>query len=184
MVLLVALLAWTVAARAAGPERPGSGWGGVAIAGNAAHAVAGALGSVWNGLTSLVTPAQLTDALPDQMSDDDRIFFAALETIGLHLTDVVVPNGLFSHPTYRFVATRDPSDGDIERTERRLLDYRDAASGPRARARQRIIRSVLDIAGHRRFMLTSVEIELWPWPGARFVVTSRYRRPEVVVAPR
>jgi hypothetical protein len=116
--------------------------------------------------------------LPGQISDDDKRFFAALNAVGLELSEIKVGGGTFSHSSYRFVAARDPSDVDLQRGERELEDYTARAGGLRAAAKQRIIRAVLDVAGDKNFILTAVVVDLWPWPSVSYEMTARNRPPE------
>jgi hypothetical protein len=59
-----------------------------------------------------------------------------------------------------------------------LDDYREQASGLRAAAKQRIVRSILDVAGDKSFLLTAVVIDMWPWPSVNYEITARNRPPE------
>jgi len=172
-------------ARAAEPASPGSvsidlSWATqpVSMVTNAAKSVGAGAGSVWTAVVGFVMPSQPFDALPDRLSDDDRMFFAVLDAIGLQLSEVRVGGTWISSASYRLVAAREPSDGDVERAERQLDDYRNASYGLRARAKQRIVRSVLDLAAGKRFLLTGVVIDLSPWPSVSYEMTARNRPPE------
>jgi hypothetical protein len=37
----------------------------------------------------------------------------------------------------------------------------------------------LDVAGDKGFILTAVNIDLWPWPSVNYEITARNRPPEV-----
>lgn len=148
------------------------------IVGSAAGAVGSAVGSVWSGMSRMVWAGDPYDYLPGQISDDDRLFFATLEELGLRLSTINVGGGMLSHSSYRFVAAREPSEVDIERTERKLEEYRDNASGMRSIAKEHIVRSILDVAGDKGFILGAVVIDLWPWPSARYEISDRNRPPE------
>jgi hypothetical protein len=147
--------------------------------GGAAKAVGSAADSVWASITGLFGGSDPYEYLPSQISDDDRRFFAALDAIGLQLSEIKVGGGAFSHSAYRFVAAREPSDVDIERAERKLDEYRGAVGGLRARAKQHIVRSIMDVAGDKGFILTAVVVDLWPWPSVNYEITARNRPPEV-----
>ena len=151
----------------------------LSVAGSAAKAVGSAADSLWSGISGLFSSSDLYDYLPNQISDDDRRFFATLDALGLQLSEIKVGSSTFSHTTYRFVAAREPSDVDIQRAERKLEEYRNAASGLRAGAKQRIVRSILDVAGDKGFILSAVVINLWPWPSVDYEITARNRPPEV-----
>jgi hypothetical protein len=151
----------------------------LSVAGGAAKAVGSAAGSAWSGISGLFSSSDLYDYLPSQISDDDRRFFATLDALGLQLSEIKVGSGTFAHTTYRFVAAREPSDVDIQRAERKLEDYRNAASGMRSGAKLRIVRSILDVAGDKGFILSAVVIDLWPWPSVDYEISARNRPPEV-----
>jgi hypothetical protein len=150
----------------------------LSIVGGAFRAVGSAADSVWTSIGNLFGGSDPYEYLPSQVSDDDRRFFAVLDAIGLQLGEIKVGGGTFSHSKYRFVAARDPSDVDIQRAERMLDDYREQASGLRAAAKQRIVRSILDVAGDKSFLLTAVVIDMWPWPSVNYEITARNRPPE------
>lgn len=135
--------------------------------------VGAALGSVWAGIGGLFVSSDPYDHLPSQISEDDRRFIATLDAAGLTLAEIKVSGGIFSHSVYRFVASREPSDVDIQRAERKLQEYRGAARGLRAAAEQRILRAVLDVTSDRSFVLTAVIVELWPWPSVNYEMTAR-----------
>ena len=63
-------------------------------AGDVAKSVGGAIGNLWNDAVGKVAPGAPTDYLPAQISDEDKQFFAILETIGLRLKDVTVSKGV------------------------------------------------------------------------------------------
>jgi hypothetical protein len=151
----------------------------LSVVGGAAKAIGSAADSVWVSISSVFGGGDPYDYLPSQISDDDRRFFATLDALGLQLGEIKVGGGTFSHSSYRFVAARDPSDVDIERAERKLEEYRNAAGGLRASAKQHIVRSILDVAGDKGFILTAVNIDLWPWPSVNYEITARNRPPEV-----
>lgn len=150
----------------------------LSVVGGAFKAVGSAAGSVWNGVGTLFGGSDPYDYLPNRISDDDRQFFATLDALGLQLSEIRVGGGTFSHSLYRFVAARDPSDVDIQRAERKLQEYRNTFGGLRAGAKQRIVRSMLDVAGDKEFVLTAVVIDLWPWPSVNYEITARSRPPE------
>jgi hypothetical protein len=149
-----------------------------AMVGGAVSAIGSTMGSLWSSVTSLFVGGNPYDYLPGQISDDDKRFFAALNAVGLELSEIKVGGGTFSHSSYRFVAARDPSDVDLQRGERELEDYTARAGGLRAAAKQRIIRAVLDVAGDKNFILTAVVVDLWPWPSVSYEMTARNRPPE------
>jgi hypothetical protein len=168
---------------------------GLATVGNTAHAadlsaeqapwylhplgaVGTAIGSAWTSVGGLFGGTDPYDYLPNQVSDDDRRFIATLDAMGLQLAEVKVGGGTFSHSSYRFVAAREASDVDILRAERKLDEYRAVGSGLRSGAKQRILRSVLDVASDKVFILTAVNVELWPWPSVDYEMTARNRPPE------
>ncbi len=142
-------------------------------AGDAARAAGAAVGGWWQDLTTAVVPGGPAGQLPAQIGDEDKTFFAILDAIGLKLTDVKVGTGLLSNASYRFVATREPTDNDVQRAEQLLRDYREAESGIRSRARQRIARSALDTVASAGFSLASIEVTLQPWPDASYHVIAR-----------
>jgi hypothetical protein len=151
----------------------------LSLVGGAARAVGSAADSVWASVSGLFGGSDPYEYLPSQISDDDRRFFSALDALGLQLSEIKVGGGAFSHSAYRFVAAREPSDVDVERAERKLDEYRNAVGGLRARAKQHIVRSILDVAGDKGFILTAVMIDLWPWPSVNYEITARNRPPEV-----
>lgn len=144
----------------------------------ALDAVGGALGAAWAGIGSLFASSDPYDYLPSQISDEDRRFIATMDAAGLQLAEIKVSGGLFSRSLYRFVASHEPSELDIQRAERQLEDYRGAASGLRAGAQQRILRAVLDVASDKGFVLTAVTVRLWPWPSVNYEMTARNQLPE------
>jgi len=150
----------------------------LSVVGGAVKAVGSAAGSAWSGVASWFGGSDPYDYLPSQVSDDDRRFFATLQALGLQLSEIKVGGGTFSHSSYRFVAAREPSDADIQNAERRLEEYRIAAGGLRAGAKQRIARAVLDVESDRSFLLTAVVVELWPWPTVSYEMNARNRPPE------
>lgn len=134
--------------------------------------------SAWSTVAGLAIPITPTEALPDQISGDDRRFFAVLDGVGLNLSEIKVGGNWVSTSTYRFVATRQPSAVDLERAERKLVDYRATSGGPSGWAKQRIARSVLDLAGDKTFVLSATVITLSPWPTASYEITALNRPPE------
>jgi len=54
-----------------------------------------------------------------------------------------------------------------------------AASGFRARAKQKIARQALDTALGGGFTIAAMEITLSPWPDATYQLTARNRPPEL-----
>ncbi|GEM_PF-6236243 len=142
-------------------------------AGEAARAAGTTLGGWWQEFTNAVMPGGPAGQLPAQISDDDKAFFAILDAIGLKLTDVKVGTGLLSNASYRFMATREPSDDDVQRAEQMLREYRETESGLRSRAKQRIARATLDTVASAGFSLASVEVSLQPWPDASYHVIAR-----------
>lgn len=145
---------------------------GAETAGDAAKSVGDTLNSWWSDLSGKVAPGP-TGYLPAQITEDDKQFFAVLEAIGLKLKDVTVSKGVFPVATYRFVASREPTDQDVERAELLLRAYRDSADGFKSRAKQRIARSTLDTVATKGFALSSMEVTLSPWPDASYQVTAR-----------
>jgi len=137
-----------------------------------------ALGSVWAGIGGLFVSSDPYDHLPSQISEDDRRFIATLDAAGLQLAEIKVSGGIFSRSVYRFVASREPSEVDIQRAERKLEEYRGTSSGMRAAAERRILRAVLDVASDKGFVLTAVVVELWPWPSVNYEMTARSQLPE------
>ena len=160
------------------PEPPGTASEVLSALGDAAGSVGGALGSAWHRLGSVFAATQPQELLPEQLGPDDRMFFGVLESVGLRLADVSMSDGMFSRATYHFVAARDPSGGDVRLAEHKLDEYRDKFDGMRARAKQRIVVTVLEMAADPNFLPSSVEVELWPWPSARFAVAARNRPSE------
>ncbi len=142
-------------------------------AGDVAKSVGGAIGNLWNDAVGKVAPGAPTDYLPAQISDEDKQFFAILETIGLRLKDVTVSKGVLPSASYRFVANREPTDTDIATAEDLLRAYRDAQTGMMSRARQRIARSTLDTVSTAGYALTSMEVTLSPWPDASYQITTK-----------
>jgi hypothetical protein len=142
-------------------------------AGDVAKSVGGALGSLWNDVTTRITPAGPTDHLPGQMAEEDRQFFAILEAIGLKLKEVSVGKGLLASANYRFVADREPTDADIAKAEGLLRAYRDAQDGIRSRAKQRIARSMLDTVSTAGMSLAAMEVTLSPWPDASYQIVTK-----------
>lgn len=146
--------------------------------GEAMRSAGSAAASAWSATTGLLTSPQPYDALPERIGDDDRQFFDALEAIGLRLSEVKVSGTLISHSSYRFVAAREPSNADIGLAQRKLEEYRAASGGLRARAKQRILGAVLELAGERDFVVTAVDVDLSPWPSAEYEMNARGRPPE------
>jgi hypothetical protein len=191
-VLVCAALAGApAAARAAGSAAPASGSSAAASTsasswflqpvwaiGGAVKSIGSGAASAWGAVAGLATPFRPSEALPDQIGDDDRRFFAVLNSVGLQLGEIRVEGALISYSNYRFVATRQPSAGDLERAERSLLEYRANSGGPRGWAKQRIARSILDLAGDKNFVLSATVIELSPWPTASYEITALNRPPE------
>ncbi|MGE0224195.1 MAG: hypothetical protein AB7F35_15675 [Acetobacteraceae bacterium] len=142
-------------------------------AGEMARSAGEAVGGWWQDLTG---PPGPSGYLPNQISEEDRRLFAIFDAIGLKLTDVVVSKGLFSGATYRFAATREPTDDDVQRAESLLRSYREDATGVLSRARQRIARGTLDAIANAGYSLASMEVSFWPWPDASYHVTARPSR--------
>jgi len=158
------------------PPTPSQGYtaeGLVRSAEEAAQSVGKAIGSMLGDVAGMITPGAPTDHLPAQISDEDKQFFAVLEAIGLRLKNVNVSKGLLGGATYQFVAEKEPSDQDIAKAEALLRAYRDAATGLRSRARQKIARSALDTASTAEFALTSMDVSLTPWPDASYQISAR-----------
>ena len=137
-----------------------------------------AVGSVWTGFTTMLMGGDPHQYLPSQISEDDRRFFATLDALGLQLSEIKVGGGTLSPSSYRFVASREPSDVDVRRAEQKLADYRASTGDLRTGAKQRIARAVLDVAGDKGFVLTAVVVDLWPWPAVKYEMTARSRPPE------
>jgi hypothetical protein len=150
----------------------------VSLAGYALKSVGTGAASMWGLITDAVTPFQPADALPERISDDDRRFFAVLDALGLQLSEIKVGGTVVSSSVYRLVAAREPSDADIERAERRLDEYRATSGGLRAKAKQRIARSVLDLASDKGFVVTALVVGLSPWPSVNYEMNARSRPPE------
>ena len=108
--------------------------------GGAVKSIGSGAASVWGAVAGLATPFRPSEALPDQIGDDDRRFFAVLNSVGLQLGEIKVEGTLISYSNYRFVATRQPSVADLERAERKFAEYRANSGGPRGWAKQRIAR--------------------------------------------
>lgn len=143
------------------------------VAKSVGGAVGGAIGSLWNDVTSKIAPGPPTDHLPAQISEEDKQFFAILETIGLQLKDVNVSKGLIPSASYRFVAAREPADTDIAKAEALLRAYRDGNDGMRARAKQRIARSTLDTMATAGVVLSGMDVTLSPWPDASYQIANK-----------
>ncbi len=173
--MLVLLLTAQIAMAADPPASDTPPWLSDAAksASDAARAAGATVGGWWQDLTASVAPGGPAGQLPAQISDEDKTFFAILEAIGLKLTDVKVGSGLLQNASYRFVASREPSDSDVQRAEQMLRAYRDKESGIRSRAKQRIGRSILDTVATAGFALASVEVTLQPWPDASYHVVAR-----------
>jgi hypothetical protein len=175
---LVALAWASAAAPALAAEPPGQESNFLSdatkSAGEMARSASETMGGWWQDLTGSATSGGGPAAyLPGQISEDDKRLFAVFDAIGLKLTDVIVSNGVFSSATYRFAATREPSDDDVRQAESLLREYREEASGMRARAKQRIARATLDTFATAGFVLSTMELSLWPWPDASYHVTAR-----------
>ena len=146
--------------------------------GGAVKSIGSGAASVWGAVAGLTTPFRPSEALPDQIGDDDRRFFAVLNGVGLELGEIKVEGSLISYSSYRFVATRQPSAADLERAERKLVAYRANSGGPSGWAKQRIARAILDLAGDKNFVLSATVITLSPWPTASYEITALNRPPE------
>jgi hypothetical protein len=168
--LLLALLLIAPAVSAAGDE--------AGFINRSASAVADTARSLGAAIASTVGSLTQSDQLPPQLSDDDRRFFAVLETLGLQLAEVNVGKGWLGSVTYRFVPAREPSDVDMDRAERKLTEYQELGGGLRYRAKQKIARSTVDTALTGGFTITAMDIVLWPWPDAGYQLTARNRPPE------
>lgn len=142
-------------------------------AGDAAKAVGSAIGSLWNDMTGKIAPGSPTDYLPGQINEEDKRFFAILETIGLRLREVTVSKGLIPSANYRFVAEREPTDTDIAKAEDLLRRYREVADGIWSRAKQRIARSTLDTVSTAGTTLTAMDVTLSPWPDASYQIATK-----------
>ncbi len=179
--LCCAVLLLTLSGTARAADAPSGGpwyahpW---TVLGGAADLVGSATTSIWASISGLFGGSDPYEYLPNQISDDDRRFFATLDALGLQLAEIKVGGGTLSHSSYRFVAAREPSDVDIQRAERKLEEYRAASGGLRASAKQRIVRSILDVAGDKGFILTATVVDLWPWPSVRYEISARNRPPE------
>jgi hypothetical protein len=177
-VLALSLAGTARAADAPAPE--GTPWyqQPLVLVGGAVKAVGNVAGSMWAGVSSLFSGSDPYEYMPSQIAEDDRRFIATLDALGLQLSEIKVGGGTISHSSYRFVAARDPSDVDVQRAERKLADYRQNAGGLRNGAKQRIARSILDLAGDKGFVVTAVVVDLWPWPAATYEMSARNRPPE------
>jgi hypothetical protein len=147
-------------------------------AGGALKSVGAEAASAWSAIAGVTTPSQPSGALPDQIGEDDRQFFAVFDAVGLQLSEIKFGGTVVSYSSYRFVATRQPSAADLERAERKLNDYRAISGGPLVWAKQRIARSVLDLAGDKDFVLSAAVITLLPWPSASYEINALNRPPE------
>ena len=150
----------------------------VRLVGSGLESVGSGVAVVWSAAVGLVSPARPIDSLPDQIGEDDRRFFGVLDALGLRLSKIEVGGTWISSTSYRFVAAREPSIADLERAERQLESYHAAAGGPFARAKQRIARSVLDLAGSKDFVLTAAVVDLSPWPSASYEISAHNGPPE------
>ncbi len=145
-------------------------------AGEAAKSVGGAIGGVWNDVTGMIGSGSAAQHLPTQISDEDKRFFAILETIGLRLKEVTVPKGVMGGASYRFEAAREPTEADIAKAEELLRAYRTADDGLRSRARQKIARSALDTVSTAGYVLAGVDVTLSPWPDASYQIVTKPAR--------
>lgn len=150
----------------------------MAVARGALKSLGSGAASAWSNVAGLVAPSQPAELLPDRISDDDQQFFAVMDTVGLRVSEIRLGGSLVTSSSYRFVAERAPSVADLDRAERKLDGYRSTSDGLRARAKQRIARSVLDLTGAKDFALTAVVIELSPWPSVSYEMNARNRPPE------
>jgi hypothetical protein len=178
--LLLSLLvaAWPVPGVAADePPPPKDFWSMQAAdaVGNALASLSFAATSTWGSFTSFLKPTQPYEVLPDQLGEDDRRFFASLETLGLKLGEVTVRGAVLPYAGYRFVAAREPSDADIERARRELESYRRSYDSLRAKAKQGILRALIDIAGDKTYVVTAVNLDLALWPSASYEINRRDR---------
>ncbi len=169
--LILAALAFPTQARAADQD---AGWLDRSM--DMARSAGASISGAWRDLTAPVLPS---DHLPSSLSEDDRRFFAVLEVLGLQLAEVTIGKGWTGGATYRFVSAREPSDVDLDQAERRYTAYLAAASGFRARAKQKIARQALDTALGGGFTIAAMEITLSPWPDAAYQLTARNRPPEL-----
>jgi hypothetical protein len=117
------------------------------------------------------------------IADDDRPFFAVLEAAGLQLGEVRIAGTVLRSTEYRLVASRKPSPTDLERAEHAFEIFRTQQSGLRAGAKERIVRTALDLVADRNFVLTAVTIELTPWPSAKYEVHAREHAPATEAPP-
>jgi hypothetical protein len=141
-----------------------------------------AVGHAWSSFGAAATsawtmlrPVQPYQALPDQLGDEDRRFFISLETLGLKLAEVRIAGSVFPYAVYYFVAAREPSSADIERATKELDAYRLSYDGFRARAKQRTVQALLEVAGDRTYVVSAVDVELSLWPSASYEINRRDR---------
>jgi hypothetical protein len=144
----------------------------------ALYSVSTGAATAWNTVAGYARPSQPSGALPDQIGEDDRRFFAVLDAVGLQLSEIKVGGTMVTYNSYRFVAMRQPSAADLERADRALSVYRTVSGGPFVWAKQRIARSVLDLAGDKDFVLSAAVITLLPWPSANYEINAVNRPPE------
>jgi hypothetical protein len=140
-------------------------------AADAAKSAAGTIGGLWNDAVGGLGPA----GTPAQLSDEDKRFFAILETAGLRLTEFEIGKGVAPTSTYRFVAANDPTDAALAKAEALWRAYRDGADGMRARAKQKIARQALDTMATQGMALKSMDVTLTPWPDASYQVGVKAR---------
>ena len=137
---------------------------------DAARSAGSSIAGLWQDLTASVMPP---DRLPSQLTDDDRRFFAILEALGLQLTEIDAGKGWMPNTAYRFVASRQATDADLDRGERKLTEYVATGAGLRPRAKQKIARTVLDTVANGGFTIAAMEVVVWPWPDASYQLTAR-----------
>jgi hypothetical protein len=154
-----------------------------ATAGVALHSLDEHAASVWASAAELFSSSPSSAVAPSLIADDDRPFFAVLEAAGLQLGEVRIAGTVLRSTEYRLVASRKPSPTDLERAEHAFEIFRTQQSGLRAGAKERIVRTALDLVADRNFVLTAVTIELTPWPSAKYEVHAREHAPATEAPP-
>lgn len=169
---LATLLALSPAGAHAQTEAPRS-W--LATAAATMGDVIDGAGAALRGAGSFVLPEAPFDFVPERLQESDLAFIAMMQSIGLTLSEIEAGGTLLPDVRYRFLASREPSEGDFARAQRAVALHQARYSGLRAIAQRRIMQTVLEAAEGGRFQVSVLEIGVRPWPSVRYVLSARER---------
>jgi len=139
---------------------------------DAVSAVVGIAGSALSRAATYVLPEAPFDWLPEQMSERERDFVAAMQALGYRLAGAETGGGLLPSVQYRFVLEREPTPADVERARASLEQHRARYWGINATGQRSVLRSLIDASGSTAMRVAAVEIGLRPFPWIRYELSA------------